>query len=442
MILALRGIAGLRTLPGQDNRPIAVIPYWAAYSLPMRATRFTQLIQCRMGYCRMVVGSMCLDAWWRTSTGRGAHHGILATGLALLTACGSGKEQSISPDSSSESSALHVYNWADYIGESTIRDFETRSGTKVTYDVFDSPEMLSTKLLTGRSGYDVVFPSAVHLRRDAPAGVFLKLDRSKLPNLANMDPAIMKVAETYDPGNQHAIVYLWGTTGIGYNPDMVEKALGTRTIDSWAAVFDPAVAAKLAGCGITMLDFGGDVLSAAKLYLGLELNSEDPADLSAAEEVLMGVRRYIRYFDSSRYVSDLATGEICVAVGWVNGVHQARMRGAQATTPVEVVYAIPKEGAAMYFDLMAIPTDTSNADKAHAFLNYLMEPKVIAAVTNVVGQPNGNAAALRFVDEAIRNDPNLYPTADVMQRLRAYAPYSDDYIRRINRAWTEIRSGQ
>jgi putrescine transport system substrate-binding protein len=272
--------------------------------------------------------------------------------------------------------------------------------------------------------------------------VFLKLDKSKLPNLANMDPAIMKVAETYDPGNQHAIVYLWGTTGIGYNPDMVEKALGTRTIDSWAAVFDPAVAAKLAGCGITMLDFGGDVLSAAKLYLGLELNSEDPADLSAAKEVLMGVRRYVRYFDSSRYVSDLATGEICVAVGWVNGVHQARMRGAQATTPVEVVYAIPKEGAAMYFDLRAIPADTSNADKAHAFLNYLMEPKVIAAVTNVVGQPNGNAAALRFVDEAIRNDPNLYPTADVMQRLHAYAPYSDDYIRRINRAWTEIRSGQ
>jgi len=390
----------------------------------------------------MVGRTMCLSAWWRNCTSGGVRHGGLAAALALLTACGSGKDQAASGESGAESDVLHVYNWADYIGESTIRDFETRSGTKVTYDVFDSPEMLSTKLLTGRSGYDVVFPAAVLLRRDAPAGVFLTLDKSKLPNLANMDPAIMKFAETYDPGNQHAIVYLWGTTGIGYNPDMVEKALGTRTIDSWAAVFDPAVASKLADCGITMLDFGGDVLSAAKLYLGLELNSEDPADLSAAEEVLMGVRRYIRYFDSSRYVSDLATGEICVAVGWVNGVHQARIRGAQATTPVEVVYAIPKEGAAMYFDLMAIPTDTSKADKAHAFLNYLMEPKVIAAVTNVVGQPNGNAAALRFVDEAIRNDPNLYPTADVMQRLHAYAPYSEDYIRRINRAWTEIRSGQ
>ena len=191
-----------------------------------------------------------------------------------------------------------------------------------------------------------------------------------------------------------------------------------------------------------MLDGPGDVLDAAKLYLGLDLKSEDPADLAAAKAVVMGVRRYIRYFDSSRYVSDLATGEICVALGWVNGVHQARTRGAQSATPVEVAYAIPKEGAALYFDFMAIPIDTSHSDQAHAFLNYLMEPKAIAAVTNVVGQPNGNAAALRFVDETIRGDPNLYPTPDVMTRLHAYGAYSDSYIRQVNRTWTEIRSGQ
>ena len=404
--------------------------------------RRTHPIQWAMDDCNMVGGTMCLSAWWRNCTSGGVRHGVLAAALALLSACGSGKEQAASGESASESDVLHVYNWADYIGESTIKDFETRSGTKVTYDVYDSNELLATKLLTGHSGYDVVFPSGVYIGRDSPAGVFLKLDTSQLPNLANMDPAIMKFAETYDPGNQHAIVYLWGTTGIGYNPDMVEKALGTRTIDSWAAVFDPAVASKLADCGIAILDSGGDVLSAAKIYLGRALNSEDPADLAAAKEVLMGVRPYVRYFDSSKYVTDLATGEICVAVGWVNGVHQARMRGAQAATPVEVAYAIPKEGAAMYFDFMAIPVDAANPDKAHAFLNYLMEPKVIAAVTDVVGQPSGNAAALPFVDEAIRGDPNLYPTADVMQRLHAYAAYSEDYIRRVNRAWTQIQTGQ
>jgi putrescine transport system substrate-binding protein len=252
----------------------------------------------------------------------------------------------------------------------------------------------------------------------------------------------MKFAEIYDPGNQHAVVYLWGTTGIGYNPDMVEKALGTRTIDSWSAVFDPAVASRLAGCGIAMLDSGGDILALAKIYLGLDMNSQAPADLAAAKAVLMGVRPYIRYFDSSRYVSDLATGEICVAVGWVNGMYQARTRGAKAATPVEIVYTLPKEGAPVWFDFMAIPIDAPSPDKAHAFLNYLMEPEVIAAVTNVVGQPNGNAAASRFVDMAIRDDPSLYPTEDVMQRLHTYAPYSDDYVRQLYRAWTQIKSGR
>jgi putrescine transport system substrate-binding protein len=385
---------------------------------------------------------MFQDTYWQTRTRGKARHGIVAAALALLTACGGGQEQAASPESGSERDALHVYNFADYIGESTIRDFATRTGIKVTYDVYDSNELLSTKLLTGNSGYDVVFPSGWYIRRDLPAGVFLKLDKSKLSNLAKLDPAIMRFAETYDPGNQHAIVYLWGTTGIGYNPDMVEKALGTRTIDSWAAVFDPAVASRLAGCGIAMLDSGGDMLSLAKLHLGLDMNSQAPADLAAAKAVLMGVRPYVRYLDSSRYISDLATGEICIAVGWVNGVHQARTRGAQAATPVAVSYAIPKEGAPVWFDFVAIPIDTPNPDQAHAFLNYLMEPEVIAAVTNVVGQPNGNAAALRFVDKSIRDDPNLYPTTDVMQRLHTYAPYSDAYVRQMNRAWTQIQSGQ
>jgi len=385
---------------------------------------------------------MLQKAGWRTrSTGK-VRHGALAATLALLTACGAGEEQTASPAPDAPSNVLHVYNFADYIGESTIRDFEARTGINVTYDVYDSNELLSTRLLTGNSGYDVVFPSGWYVKRDLPAGVFLKLDKSKLPNLANLDPAIMKFAETYDPGNQHAVVYLWGTTGIGYNPDMVEKVLGTRTIDSWSAVFDPAVASRLAGCGIAMLDSGGDMLALAKLHLGLDMNSQTPEDLAAAKAVMMGVRPYVRYFDSSRYVSDLATGEICVAVGWVNGMYQARTRGAQAATPVEVAYALPKEGAPVWFDFVAIPVDAPSPDEAHAFLNYLMEPEVIAAVSNTVGQPNGNVEARQFVDKAIRDDPNLYPTAEVMQRLHTYASYSDDYVRQIYRAWTQIKSGQ
>jgi len=358
---------------------------------------------------------------------------LLVAALALLAACGGGEP---------EAKVLHVYNWADYIGKSTIRDFEARTGIKVTYDVFDSAEMLSTKLLTGGSGYDVVAPGGFFLHRDSAAGVFLELDKSKLPNLANVDPAIMRFADEYDPGGQHGVVYLVGTTGIGYNVDMIERALGTRTIDSWAAIFDPAVASKLAGCGIAMLDSSGDVLSLARLYLGLDMNSQSAADLDAAEAVLKSVRPYVRYFHSSQYVNDLATGEICISIGWVNGVHQARARGGEMATPVEVAYVVPKEGAPIWIDFMAIPVDAANPDAAHAFLNYLMEPEVIAGVSNAVGQLNAVVAATPFVDEKIRNDPGLYPTPEVMRRLRTYTPVSAEFSRMTNRAWTRIKSAQ
>ncbi len=280
------------------------------------------------------------------------------------------------------------------------------------------------------------------LGRDIPAGVFLPLDKSKLPNLSNLDPAIMKVAETYDPGNVYAISYLWGTTGIGYNPDKVEKALGTRTIDSWSVLFEPENASKLADCGIAMLDAGGDIFGPAKIYLGRDINSESDADLSAAEELLMNVRPYVRYFDSSRYVNDLATGEICIAIGWINGVYQARTRGAEAASPVEVAYVLPKEGAPMWFDFAAIPVDAPSPEAAHAFLDYLMEPQVIARISNLVGQPNGNTAALPLLDPSIRDDPQLNPSAEVMQRLQAYQAPSQDYTRRVNRAWANVRAGR
>jgi putrescine transport system substrate-binding protein len=360
-----------------------------------------------------------------------------------LAACGSKQETpAVAATAAPEEKAVNVLNWSDYVGETTVADFEKKSGIKVTYDVFDSNEMLETKLLAGRSGYDVVVPTAPFLERQIKTGVFLKFDKSKLPNLKNMDPEIMQRIAAHDPDNQYSINYLWGTIGLGYNPDMVKKALGTDTIDSWAVLLDPANAAKLAKCGIAILDAPTDVFGSVAIYKGLDANSEKPEDLAVVEEALMKVRPYIRYFHSSSYINDLAAGEICLALGWSGDVLQARDRGAAAAKPVKVAYAIPKEGAINYFDMLAIPADAPHPDNAHAFLNYLMEPEVIAKVTNKVRFANANAASLPFVDEAIRSDPNIYPSAEVRARLHPDLVESQEFSRDLNRSWTRIRSGK
>jgi putrescine transport system substrate-binding protein len=367
---------------------------------------------------------------------------VAAAALAIA-ACG-GKQESGSParEAAPEEKVVSVLNWSDYIGDTTIADFEAKTGIKVTYDVFDSNEVLETKLLAGRSGYDVVVPTAPFLERQIKAGVFLPLDKSKLPNLLKMDPEIMKRVAAHDPGNQHAITYLWGTVGLGYNPDQVKRALGTGTIDSWAAILEPANAARLAKCGITMLDSPTDVYGSVAIYKGLDPNSERPEDLKVVEEALMAVRRYVRYFHSSSYINDLASGEICVALGWSGDMLQARDRGAAAAKPVTVRYAIPKEGAINYFDMLAIPADAPHPGNAHAFLDFLMEPDVIAKVTNKTHFANGNAASLPYVEESIKNDPGIYPDAEVRARLHPDLVESQQFSRDLNRAWTRIRSGQ
>ena len=372
--------------------------------------------------------------------------------LAVVTAClmvgcgNSGRDDARGASAAAktvagEEKVLHVYNWADYIAEDTIRNFEARTGIKVTYDVFDSAEVLTTKLLTGGSGYDVVIPNGAGTYRLGQSGTLLPLDRSQLKNLANLDPRIMQLVSANDPGNERAVPYLWGTTGLGYNPDLVEKALGTRTLDSLGAVFDPAVAAKLAGCGITMLDSPSDMFQAAFVYLGLDANSERPEDIAAAEALLARARPYVRYFHSSKYVQDLASGEVCVSIGWSGAVQQARSRGAEAETPVEVVYVIPREGASVWFDMVAIPVDAPHPQNAHAFIDYLMEPEVIAAITNTVGQPNGNAASLPFVTQALRDDPTVYPTDADFARLTVDKAFSPEMLRTIGRAWARIQAG-
>jgi putrescine transport system substrate-binding protein len=368
--------------------------------------------------------------------------GLLVLAL-LIGACGGGKVESAGSGSvAGEEKVLNVYNWSDYIGPTTLADFEARTGIKVNYDTYDSNEVLETKLLTGRTGYDVVFPSAVYFERQVKAGVFLKLDKSRLPNWSNLDPDIMGRLAAYDPGNEYAINYMWGTVGLGYNPVLVEKALGSDAIDSFSAVFDPAVAARLAQCGIAWLDSPEDVSTMAKMYLGQDVNSEDPNDLAAVEALLTRVRPYVRYFSSSQQINDLASGEICIALTWNGDTRQARARGAEARPPVPVEYVVPKEGSGSWYDAVAIPADAPHPQNAHAFLDFLMEPGVVAAVTNEVGYANGNAASLPLVEAALREDPAVYPPAEVRRKLRTPTARSQEYSRELNRAWTRVKTGQ
>ncbi len=355
---------------------------------------------------------------------------LLIAAALCLSACGGGEK------------VVHVYYWTDYIGKATIAVFEATTGIRVIYDSYDSVELLETKMLTGYSGYDVVFPSAVPLARHMAAGALQPLDKSKLPNLVHMDPEAMRRIAANDPGNRYAIPYMWGTIGLGYNVAMVRKALGTGTIDSWSAVFDPANASRLAKCGIAILDAPEDVMQSARIYLGLDANSERREDLAAAERLLTSIRPYVRYFHSSRHVSDLASGEICLALSWNGLVLQARDRGAAASAPVDVAYALPREGSVVWMDTVAIPADAPHGDNAHAFLDFLMEPRVIARISQEIGYANGNAASLAYLDDGFKGDSSVYPGAEAMTRLQSDTAESPDYIRDRNRAWTRIKTGQ
>jgi putrescine transport system substrate-binding protein len=341
-----------------------------------------------------------------------------------------------------EEKVLHVYNWSDYIAEDTIANFEKDTGIKVVYDVFDSNETLEAKLLSGGSGYDIVVPSNQFLAKQIKAGVFQKLDKAKLPNWKNLNPDLMKALDNADPGNQYAFPYLWGTTGIGYNPEKVKAALGVDTIDSWDVIFKPENMEKLKACGVTMLDAPDEIYAAALHYQGMPSNAQSPDDVKKAEELLMKVRPYVTYFHSSKYISDLANGDICVAVGWSGDIFQAQARAAEAKNNVPVSYAIPKEGAASFFDMMAIPADAKNVEAAHIFLNYILTPEVIAPISNYVAYPNGNAAATPLVNEEIRNNPGIYPTAEASKKLYTFRELSPSVNRAITRSWTKVKSGK
>ena len=378
-----------------------------------------------------------------------------AIAVAVLAAgCGGGDKDKEGADAqapaqaAAEEKVLNVYNWSDYIAEDTIANFEKETGIKVNYDTYDGNEMLETKLLAGSSGYDVVVPSASFMERQIKTGTYQKLDKSKLPNLSNVDADIARQAEKHDPGNEHSVVYMWGTTGIGYNVDKVEKALGKNApVDSWALVYDPKNAAKLKGCGVAVLDSPSEITSTVLAYLGKDPNSQSPEDLAAVEETLLKVRPSIRYIHSSQYINDLANGEICVAVGYSGDMLQARDRAAEAAEANKgkanvIKYSVPKQGTIIWFDMMGIPKDAPHPNNAHAFINYILKPEVAASISNFVNYANGNAAATAMVDESVRNDPGVYPPPEVKAKLFPDLSETQEYTRLLNRTWTRFRTGQ
>ncbi|PKP63116.1 MAG: spermidine/putrescine ABC transporter substrate-binding protein PotF, partial [Alphaproteobacteria bacterium HGW-Alphaproteobacteria-8] len=322
-----------------------------------------------------------------------------------------------------------------------LTDFTAETGIRVVYDVYDSNEILETKLLAGGSGYDVVVPTGTFLQRQIQAGVYQPLQKDKLPNLKNMWPLISARLAKYDPDNAHAINYMWGTTGIGYNVEKVRERLGVDTIDSWDVIFTPETLAKFKDCGVMMLDAPDEIFRAALNHLGLDPDSKDAADYEKATELLMTIRPYVQKFHSSEYINALANGDICIAVGWSGDILQARDRAAEADNGVTVAYAIPKEGALMWFDNMAIPADAPNVENAHAFLDYIMRPEVMAKASNYVYYANGNLASKDFLNEDVIGDTAIYPSDETMEKLYVVSPFDARLQRSVTRLWTSVRTG-
>jgi putrescine transport system substrate-binding protein len=356
----------------------------------------------------------------------------LAAGLAFLAAPAGAEER-----------VVNFYNWSNYMAPDVLENFTKETGIKVVYDTFDANETLETRLLAGKSGYDVVVPTAYFLQRQITAHIFQKLDKSKLPNLANAWPVVTAHLATYDPGNLYAANYMWGTTGIGYNVQVVQKILGPDAkIDSWDIVFKPENLAKFKDCGVHMLDSADDIFPAALGYLGLDPNSTRQADLEKAADLVSKIRPYVRKFHSSEYLSALATGEICLVVGWSGDIMQARSRAIEAKSGVEIGYSIPKEGAQMFFDNLAIPADAQHVTEAYELINYLYRPEVAAKNSDFLSYANGNLASQKLVDPKILGDKNIYPDDATLAKLFVITARDPATQRIINRLWTRVKTGR
>ena len=360
--------------------------------------------------------------------------------LAACVACSGPGGHGGSVASASEP-VLNVYNWSDYIQPSVISDFEKEYGIHVNYDVFDSNEILETKLLTGHTNYDIVVPSGAFLERQLQADIYQKLDKALLPNLRNVDPRVARATALYDPGNQYSVDYMWITSGVGYNVAEVKARMPDAPLDSWRMIFDPQVVSKFADCGVSILDAPSEVVGTVLLYLGRNPNSDSPEDLKSAEQALRTIRPYIRYVDSSRYIDNLANGDICLALGWSGDIKQARDRAREAGKG-DIGYSIPREGAMSNYDVLAIPADAPHVRNAHLFINYLLRPDVAARNSNLIKYANALSPDIQPLDAPVRDDPGVYPPAEVRGRLVPERPRPADYQRLLTRMWTRFKTGK
>lgn len=370
---------------------------------------------------------------------------MLCVSAFSMISCGrsdSGARATRSDEKSGDKKVLNLYIWTDYLAPDTIASFEKQTGIKVRVSYFDTNETLEGRMLTGSSGFDVVLPTAPYLQRQIRSGAYLPLDKTKLPNLANLDPAIMARVALNDPGNAHGVVYAWGTYGIGYNVKMLAEALPGVPLNSWRLIFDPAFAAKLAKCGINLLDAPAGVVRLVLRYLGKSPDAPTAQDLADVEAVLSKIRPYIRTIDSSINIQAMANGDICVALGYNGDFVQARSRAKEAKNGIQIGYLIPDEGSLLWFDMLAIPRDAPNPANAHLFINYLMNPQVIANISNFIGFANANSAASPLLDASMVADPIVYPPRNQQQRLFVQSEDSPEQSRAITRIWQRFKTAQ
>ena len=363
----------------------------------------------------------------------------MALALAVLTVLSCAPQH---PARRVPSTEVRIYNWSDYIDQPILDQFTRETGIRVVYDTFDSAEVLETRVLTGGSGYDVVVPSNQYVSRFIAAGALQPLDRAQLPGMANLNPALMSRMASFDQGNRHAVPYMWGTVGIGYNRDAVARALPGVAIDSWRVLFDPANLRRLQGCGVYFLDDAQDMFAAVLRFMGKDPNTATPADYDAATRLLTQLRPYVRRFHQSEYIDALANGDICIAIGYSGDVLQARDRANEAGRNVQLAYVVPQEGSQLWFDSFAIPVDAPHPDAAHRFIAFMLRPEIIARASNALHYANANAAATPLVDAATRNDPNVYTPPAVLARLFVVTPKTQELLRDVNRRWTLVKTGQ
>ncbi|MFT4152019.1 MAG: polyamine ABC transporter substrate-binding protein [Paracoccaceae bacterium] len=363
------------------------------------------------------------------------------TRRSTLTALGGALALPYVRPSWAQAATVNVYNWADYIGETTVDDFQTETGIGVVYDLYPSSEEMQAKMLAGQTGYDVVLQAGLSLHQMVAAGVYQKLDRSKLTGWGNLDPEILKIIEGFDPGNEYGSPYMWGSVGFTYNLDMVKERLPDADLSNLDTIFKPENAAKLADCGISILDSPTDIGFTVLKYLGIDPDTTDVSQYDKLVEAFKPIRQYIRTFDNQNYLNAIPNGELCVINTWSGDYRVAKTRAEEAGVKLDLAYFVPKTGAPAWFDLWCIPTDSKNVDPAHKFIDYLLRPEVIAKCTDYTGYANANKAATPLVDPSISSDPAVYPDHEILSRLWTPKPQNEDQDRALTRAWTTVKAG-